>query len=394
VTTFFVLLIGYTVSQFFRSFLAVVAPELASDLSLTANDLGQISATWFIAFALAQFPVGYALDRAGPRRTVPVFMLCAVVGSFVFASARNSTHCIIAMALIGIGCAPVYMGALYLFGRLYPAQRFALLSSWLLGIGSAGNLLSATPLAYAMSVVGWRAALLGVAALTLLSAAAVFIVTKDPPRIEHPAGRATGWGALVEILSIRALWPILPLTAVSYALIAAERGLWIGPYLAEVHRLAPIARGNATLTMAIAMTIGALLYGPLDQIFRTRKWVVLAGNILTGLAFVALGQVARPGLGPAVALLAVIGGAGMSYAVLMAHARPFFPEHLFGRGITFMNFVFIGGAGLIQVGSGAYVRALEEAGGQPAEVFARLHTTFGLLLLAASAIYVISKEKR
>jgi nitrate/nitrite transporter NarK len=394
VTTFLVLLIGYTVSQFFRSFLAVIAPELSRDLSLTANDLGQISAVWFIGFAVAQFPVGFALDRAGPRRTVPAFMLCAVIGSVVFASGRNSTHSLIGMTLIGIGCAPVYMGALYLFGRLYPVHRFALLSSWLLGLGSAGNLLSATPLAFVMSLTGWRAALLGVAALTLLSAAAVFVVTKDPPRIEHPAGHGNGWGALVEILSIRALWPILPLTAVSYALIAAERGLWVGPYLAEVHGLAPIARGNATLTMAIAMTVGALLYGPLDQVFRSRKWVVLAGSILTGLAFLALGQLAQLSLGKAVALLAVIGGAGMSYAVLMAHARPFFPEHLLGRGMTFMNFVFIGGAGLLQVGSGAYVRVLEESGGQPAEVFARLHTTFGVVLLATAVIYAFAKEKR
>ena len=66
---FVIFLTGYTLSQFYRSFLAVIAPELSAELHLTASDLGHISAAWFAAFALVQFPVGAALDRHGPRRT-------------------------------------------------------------------------------------------------------------------------------------------------------------------------------------------------------------------------------------------------------------------------------------------------------------------------------------
>ena len=52
-TTFLVLLTGYILSQFYRSFLAVIAPELSAELQLSATDLGYISAAWFAAFALA-----------------------------------------------------------------------------------------------------------------------------------------------------------------------------------------------------------------------------------------------------------------------------------------------------------------------------------------------------
>ena len=34
----------------------------------------RLAAAWFIAFALMQFPVGWALDRIGPRRTVTALM--------------------------------------------------------------------------------------------------------------------------------------------------------------------------------------------------------------------------------------------------------------------------------------------------------------------------------
>ena len=63
------------------------------------------------------------------------------------------------MALIGIGCAPVLMASLYVFGRTYPPERFAMLSSLIIGLGSVGNLLGATPLALAVEAFGWRAAM-------------------------------------------------------------------------------------------------------------------------------------------------------------------------------------------------------------------------------------------
>ena len=190
-TNFLVLLLAYTLSQFFRAFHAVVAPELAQELSLTAADLGNISAIWFAAFALAQFPVGAALDRIGPRRTVPTLMLAAAAGTVLFARATSGFDCLVAMALIGIGCSPVYMGALYIFGRLYPASRFAFLTSSLLAIGSAGNLLGATPLAYAAREIGWRPTFLWVGVATLVSAALVLLLVRDPPPAAHRGMRTS-----------------------------------------------------------------------------------------------------------------------------------------------------------------------------------------------------------
>lgn len=393
---FSVFLAAYTLSQFYRSFLAVIAPDLARDLALTPSDLGNISSAWFTLFAICQFPVGIALDRIGPRRTVSVVMLAAVAGAALLAFAGSAVQCIVAMGLIGVGCSPVYMGGLYVFARTFPPHRFAFLSSWLIGIGSAGNLLAATPLAYVAARLGWRGSFLAIAVITLAAAAVVALLARDPPRAAMaPASQGKGAAReLFDIIGIRELWPLLPLMTVSYAIVVAERGLWIGPFLADVWDLQAVERGNVALLMGLAMSAGALVYGPLDHWLGTRKWVVFAGSVITVLALGALGVVPKPSLAGATALLCVIGGAGISYAVLMAHARPLFPEHLVGRGITFANFLFIGGAALLQPLSGAYVHALKLAGVPAANVYARLHMAFAVILLIATVIYLFSRERR
>ena len=376
-------------SQFYRSVLAVIAPELGLELGLGPQSLGNMQALWIAGFVAMQFPVGWALDTIGPRRTVASLMSAAVVGAILFARARSGLDLNIAMTLIGVGCGSIYMGAIYVFGRVNRPEQFALLCSWLLGIGAAGNLLAASPLAWAASTIGWRNAMLAIAAATAISAVSIFLMVRDPKRIEHHDNKGFIAG-LGEILSIRALWPLLPLTAVGYSVVLSERGLWAGPYFSDVHGLLPVARGNALLAMAAAMSAGAMLYGPLDRILGTRKWVVAVGSAVTAAGFLALG-IFDLSLPQATIAMATLGAFGMTYGVLMAHGRSFVPDHLLGRGITLMNVLFLGGAGILQPFSGALMKAMQ--GGPPAQAYATLHVAFGTAVLAALAVYLFSTEQ-
>jgi MFS family permease len=388
-----VFLLAYTLSQFFRSFLAVIAPELSAELHLTPADLGLLSATWFGSFAVAQLPVGWALDRFGPRRTVSVGMTAAVAGSLAFALADGLNGGMIAMALIGLGCAPVYMGALYLFGRVFAADRFARLASWMLAFGSCGSLAATSPLAILAERVGWRVSFVGIAALTALSSALVVLLINDPPRVAQPLAGRTGSDEFRDLMRIRALWPLLPLVLISYAVVIAERGLWVGPFLADVYGLSPVPRGNAVLLIAAAAIAGAFIFGALDGRL-ARKTLVSVGSVLTGLLFLLLWIWHTPPLAAAVGLIALIGAAGSTYPMLMAHGRTFLPDHLLGRGITLLNFTFMVGAAVVQLVSGRVVDALKSAGRSPAEVFALLHLGFGVALLAATVVYFGARNGR
>ncbi|WP_371877299.1 MFS transporter [Alsobacter ponti] len=390
---FSILLFAYVLSQFFRAFLAIVAGELSRDLGLDAAQLGDLSAVWFASFALAQFPVGLALDKLGPRRTMGLFFVLAVAGAGAFAAATSFTGALAAMALIGVGCSPVLMSSMYVFGRLYPPERFAMLSSLMIGLGSAGNLLGAAPLAWSVQAVGWRASMAAIAAVTALSCALAVLLLRDPPALPTKHEHASFRAGLGQILRLRVLWLMLPLALTSYAVVIAVRSLWIAPFLGQVHGFDAAERGNAALVMAVAMSLGALAYGPVERYLGDARLTCLIGGVVTGLALLALGMLGDRSAALALALLAFIGAAGLSYGILMAHARTFFPPGLLGRGVTFMNFLFIAGAGVVQWASGRFVRAGGEAGDAPSLVFGQLHTVFGALLLAACAVYAFAPSR-
>lgn len=385
---FLTFLAAYVLSQFYRSFLAVIAPELARELALGPQALGNLQALWILGFVATQFPVGWALDTVGPRRTVSLQMLAAVAGALLFAAAQSATALNIGMLLIGAGCGSIYMGAIYMFGRTAVPQRFALLCSWLLGLGTAGNLLAASPLAWAAQSIGWRGAMVGMAVATALSALSVLLLIRDPVRITSHGSRGL-FGGIGDILKIRALWPLLPITGVSYAVVLAERGLWAGPYFSSVYGLDPVARGHALLVMAAAMSAGAMAYGPLDRLLGTRKWVVFGGVAVTALCFALLALPGLP-LGAAIMVMGLLGGFGMTYGVLMAHGRSFVPDHLLGRGITLLNVLFIGGAGVLQPLSGALMTSMQDR--PPAEAYATLHLIFAGLLVIGLAIYLLARD--
>lgn len=384
------LVLGYVLSQFYRAFLAVLTPALETDLGATSADLSYASGLWFIIFAVMQIPVGEALDRIGPRITaVVLFSLGGAGGALVFALAQTPAHISYAMVLIGIGCSPVLMAAYYIFAKMYPPVMFATLAGAMIGFGSLGNLASSAPMAWAVEAFGWRETMVALAVVSLLVGVALWIFVKDPPKTTTTGSRAS----VLDLLRIKALWFIIPMMFVNYAPAAGLRGLWIGPYGADIFGADTAMIGTMTLVMGLAMVAGNFVYGPLDRIFGTRKWVVFVGNAVGALACFALFALPLDAsVWMATALLALVGLAGASFPVLIAHARPFFPENLTGRGVTLLNLFGIGGVGVMQFVTGRMMTTWQSttADGQ---AYALLFFFYGALICCGLALYAFSTDR-
>ena len=374
---------AYVLSQFYRAFLAVLAPDLTADLGVGPSALSRASGLWFLSFAAMQIPVGWALDRLGPRRTAGALLaLGGGGGAALFAQATALWQVEVAMALIGAGCAPVLMANYYIFARTYSPVIFATLAGVLVGVGSLGNIAASLPLGLAAEAIGWRGAIWALAAVTLAVAAACAALVRDPA---PPEGGARG--SVLDVLRIPALWPIFAVMLVNYAPAAGLRGLWAGPYVADLYGAEVV--GLVTLVMGLAMIAGNVLYGPADRAFGTRKGVVLGGNLIGAAVLGWLWLHPDPGLWGATALLAAVGLFGSSYAVGIAHGRAFLPPHLVGRGVTMLNLFSIGGVGLMQFATGPIFR---DAGGG-LDGYRALFGVFALALALGCLVYLAAPDR-
>jgi len=381
------LCLAYVLSQFFRAFLAVLSGVLEADIGTGPEALAHASGFWFLSFAVMQLPVGWALDKIGPRRTASVLLFVGGAGgAALFALATNALHVNLAMLLIGIGCSPVLMASYYIFARQFPVAQFATLAALMLGVGSVGNLVASYPMALAAELVGWRASLAGLAVLSAVVALGIAVFVRDPEPVQSDEK-----GSVFDLLKMPALWVMFPLMLVTYVPAAGIRGLWIGPYLSDVFGMSTAQVGQASLAMGVAMIAGTLCYGPLDRVFQTQKWVIFFGNILCALSTLVLAMLISYNVVVSVALCAAIGFFGASFPVIIAHARSFVPAHLAGRGVTLMNLFGIGGVGLMQFASGG-VHARVQAGSGTEVAYMALFALFGVLLLAGTLIYLLSRD--
>ena len=181
IIVFFAFAFGYFLSTLLRAITATLSPVLIDEFSLTAANLGLLSGGYFFGFAAMQIPLGYLLDRYGPKKIVSIFLLVAVLGILVFMLANNFNNLLIARVLIGIGVSACLMGPLTGY-RMWMGDEYQQRgNSWMLMVGSIGMLSSTLPVQLMLPLYGWRSIFGGLAVLAAFCIILIFLISPKWP---------------------------------------------------------------------------------------------------------------------------------------------------------------------------------------------------------------------
>ncbi len=387
----------YIVSQFLRNSVGVIAPNLASELGLSASEVGLLSSLFFFSFAAAQIPLGVALDRYGPRRCMLVCAGIAVLGTLLFAAAASPFWLMMARMLMGLGSSCYLMAPLALYAKRFPPDRFATLVGLQIGLGTLGTLLATAPLAFAVAVIGWRMSFVAIAVMIIAAAAMVAVVVQER-KDEVPAVRETVRDSLkgtLEALRVPSFWPVFALQLASYSSFVVVVGLWGGPYLTHIYGFSLTERGNMLFVTVLAQIISSMIWGPSDRLFNSYKIPALIGLLLMA---ATLGLAAIVGVFSPIALLVwfvAIGTFPAAVAVIIAHGKSLFPPHLVGRGMTLMNMGTMGGVFVCQSITGLIIDLFPQTtGGYALDAYRAVFGFQSAFILLACIAYFFSSDPR
>jgi predicted MFS family arabinose efflux permease len=395
----FTLATAYVASHFFRASNVTIGLDLMRDLAIGPEALGGLTGAFFFGFAAMQIPCGFLFDRYGPRRTVVGMLVLATIGGIVFTLAPTWPILLTGRVLMGAGFGVMLVGSMVVISRWFPPDRFSTLTAVVLSIGLLGNLVATTPLAWAAQAIGWRVVFGAAVAFTALAAIAVWLVVRDAPP-DHPFLARTPepprqmLQGLMEVLRNRRLRPILALNFCNYACTFTVQGLWGGPFLREVHGLSAIEAGNVLLLAVVAYQAGILVFGPLDRLLDTRKWIAFSGTVVNISILATLALMSHPPVWVPIAAIIGMGFFSASSTMVLTHARAVFPDRLIGRGIATINTAVMLGVACMQSISGIIVGAFEPLadGARTETAYQALFGVLTMVLIAAVSIYSRSQD--
>ncbi len=392
----------YLLSQFYRASVAVITPDLIRDLGVDTRGLSLISAAFFYAFSLTQVPISMYLDGIGPRVSMTVLCLIAVLGAVMFAMGHSLSVLVIARVLIGIGMACNFVGPLKLISLWFSPRHFGTVSALVVSLGTIGNLIAATPLVLMVQAMGWRNAFLMIAGINLILTILFYLIVRDRP--ESTTHRDIPEAASIQIREILAnlgslfgkkdYWIISLGTFCRYGVYAAVMSLWAAPFLINVMHISVLSAGNMLLLMSIGMVTGSPVFGWLsDVVLKNRKMVIAFGLMSMG-AVLALLTRLPPDSGMTVLSILFFGFGffGSSGGLMYAHIKERMPAELAGTAMTGINFFTMIGVGVFLQGLGSMMQFFHPGESLGAAAFTEAFLFCAACLLIAAVFYLFSVE--
>ena len=395
ITVFFVFAFGYFLSCLLRAITATLSPVLTLEFELMAADLGLLAGGYFLGFASMQIPLGYLLDKFGPKKIVSSFLLIAFIGTLSFALAQSFSGLLISRILIGVGVSACLMAPLTGYRIWFAENQQQRANSWMLMIASLGFLSSTLPVQLLLPSLGWRWLFAGIAGLILIS---IFLMLAFIPKWDHQKDESlenpVRQGSLSDVWKNKFFISVIPMGLFNYGGLMAIQTLWAGPWMIRVAGYTPLESATGLFWINITMLVSFFLWG----YFLPR---------ITNLGFSAL-KILKLGLPVSflVMLTIIILGskAGAFYITLFILSSIFlsvtqpavglsFQSHLAGKALTSFNLLIFLGTFIMQWVMGLVIDLVKNYGYTEIIGFKAAFSFFLFLSLISYIFFLIINKK-
>ncbi len=389
---FLVFAFAFFISNLLRSITATLSPVLTSEFNLTAGNLGLLAGGYFLGFSCMQIPLGFLLDKHGPKKIVSSFLIIAIIGTTSFALAQNFAGLLISRVFIGIGVSACMMGPLTGY-RIWFADKYQQrANSWMLMVANIGFVFSTLPVQVLLPIIGWRWIFIGTTFLITIS---IFLILLFIPSWDHKIEKNENKleGKLSEIWSNNFFKSLIPLGFFNYGGVYAIQTLWAGPWMVRVAGYSPLESATGLFWINFITLIGFFIWGyflPKISKYGLSSFKLMKFGI--PVSYLVLLSIVILGSKVGVFLLTIY----ILTSIVLSLSQPAvalsFPKHLAGKSLTSFNLIIFLGTFVTQWGIGLIIDLSQSFGKSEIASF-QISFFVYLLCCIISYLYFILKNK-
>ena len=396
ITVFLVFAFGYFLSCLLRAITATLSPVLTSEFNLLAADLGLLAGGYFFGFACMQIPLGYMLDKFGPKKIISIFLLIAFVGTTSFALSQTFSGLFISRILIGIGVSACLMAPLTGYRIWFAENLQQRANSWMLMIASLGFVSSTLPVQLLLPSFGWRWIFGGIAILILASffLILVFIPKWNQKEIINSTKNLDQSGTLADVWKSKFFISVIPMGLFNYGGLMAIQTLWAGPWMIRVAGYTPIESATGLFWINITMLISFFIWG-----YFLPKINELGFNALKilkfglPLSFVVMIIIITIGNKAGAFFLTLFILSSIFLSVTQPAVGLSFPSYLAGKALTSFNLLIFSGTFIMQWLIGFIIDYVNALGYSEVLGFKAAFSTFLILSFCSYVFFIILNKK-
>lgn len=256
-----IFIFGYLLAIIFRSINGILAPNLITDINLTASSLGFLTSTLLIAHALAQIPLGVYLDSHGPKKVQITLLLLAAVGCIIFALSSNIYVMTFARLLIGVGFSGALMSGFRAVSMYLKPENAALGNGIIMSAGQVGLLVTSWPTEYLLNFFTWRGTYGVFIILIFIVVFLTYILIPKQGYTDNSKPVIDRLRDLRIVLRDPSIWRLGPLVWITGGSHIALLTLWAGPWFSNVASYGRDDVATGLTINAIAAISGIFLSG-------------------------------------------------------------------------------------------------------------------------------------
>tara|TARA_Y100000994_G_scaffold138107_1_gene113242 strand:+ start:540 stop:1754 length:1215 start_codon:yes stop_codon:yes gene_type:complete len=391
VLIFFVFACGYFISALLRAITATLSPLLTLEFNLTAGNLGLLAGGYFLGFACMQIPLGYLLDRHGPKKIVSSFLLIAIIGTSAFALAQSFSGLLISRILIGVGVSACLMGPLTGYRIWFADEYQQRANAWMLMVLSMGFVFSTLPVQILLPIIGWRW-IFGLVVILILIVILLTLLFIPKWKTENN-NQEKNAGSLSDVWKNNFFRSTIPLGLFNYGGIVAVQTLWAGPWMVRVAGYTPLESATGLFWINVTMLFAFFVFG-----------YILPKITKLGIESIKLIKLGLPISYLSLLVIIILGeNAGALHftiyiltSIFLTLTQPAvalsFPTSLAGKSLTSFNLLIFVGTFIMQWGIGLIIDFCKFLGKEEVQSF-KISFTVYLVICILSYLYFLMKNK-